>query len=119
MEAHPPQQTPDGHFIVVDGRKWRATDPLVPEDVAARLRRHLMAARRAVRSAKSADDAAAERSARARVHRAKVALGERGTPWWEESEEQRRRRWDDGLAQLDSDFPGPPPSSPSAPTPPA
>ncbi|MFD6290469.1 hypothetical protein [Streptomyces sp. NPDC060205] len=91
--------------MVVNGRKWRATDPSLPEDVAARLRRHLMAARRAVRSATTADDETAERLARARVQHAKVALGERGTPWWEQSPDERRRRWEDHLAKLDADAP--------------
>ncbi|MFI5703404.1 hypothetical protein ACIA78_25600 [Streptomyces xanthochromogenes] len=93
--------TPDGHFVVIDGRRWRATDPMLPEDIASRLRKHLMAARRAVRSALSDEDEAALRAARGRVQRAKVALGERGTPWWEQSPAQRRRRWEDGLAALD------------------
>ncbi|MFC9165484.1 hypothetical protein ACFTZ8_32345 [Streptomyces fungicidicus] len=104
VEAHQPQQrTPDGHFIVVGGRKWRATDPLIPEEVAARLRRHLMSARRGVRSATTAGDAQAERAARARVDRAKVALGERGTPWWDQPEDERQRRWQHGLARLDTE----------------
>ncbi|MFF8942205.1 hypothetical protein ACF1A5_07970 [Streptomyces sp. NPDC014864] len=64
-----------------------------------------MTARRAVRSATTAGDPEAERSARARVNCAKTALGERGTPWWERSEEQRRRRWERGLARLDADAP--------------
>ena len=34
-----------------------------------------------------------ERRARAGVQAAKVALGERGTPWWEQSDDERRRRW--------------------------
>lgn len=89
--------TEDGHFVVVDGRRWRATDPSVPEDVAAELRRSLMAARRAVRAALQAGDADAEREARARVQVAKVALGERGTPWWEQSADQREARWTAGL----------------------
>ncbi|MBV2358105.1 hypothetical protein KUM39_27810 [Streptomyces sp. J2-1] len=89
--------------MLVNGRKWRATDPALPEETAARLRHHLMAARRAVRSATTAADPQAERAARARVHRAKVALGERGTPWWEQTEEQRRRRWEEGVAQLDEE----------------
>ncbi|TXS49989.1 hypothetical protein [Streptomyces sp. t39] len=93
--------TPDGHFVVIRGRKWRATDPAIPEDPAARLRSHLMAARRAVRAALADGDPGAERAARARVHRAKTALGERGTPWWEQSDEERRRRWRDGLSALD------------------
>ncbi|MFC9961552.1 hypothetical protein ACFVIB_29850 [Streptomyces nigra] len=99
----PPEQTPDGHYVVIDGRKWRSTDPSLPEETAARLRKHLMSARRAVRSATTASDEQAEREARARVQRAKVALGERGTPWWEQSEEERRRRWGDGLAALDAE----------------
>ncbi|MEV7450073.1 hypothetical protein ACFW20_27845 [Streptomyces nigra] len=99
----PPEKTPDGHHVVIDGRKWRATDPSLPEETAARLRKHLMSARRAVRSATTANDEQAEREARARVQRAKVALGERGAPWWEQSEEERRRRWEDGLAALDAE----------------
>ena len=98
-----PEKTPDGHHVVIDGRKWRATDPSLPEETAARLRKHLMSARRAVQSATTANDEQAEREARARVQRAKVALGERGAPWWEQSEEERRRRWEDGLAALDAE----------------
>ena len=30
-----PERTPDGHHIVVNGRRWRATDPLIPEDRGA------------------------------------------------------------------------------------
>ncbi|MFJ4471664.1 hypothetical protein ACIP2X_29865 [Streptomyces sp. NPDC089424] len=97
------ETTPDGHHVVIGGRRWRATDPSVPEETAARLRHHLMAARRAVRAALAAGDAEAERAARARVDGAKVALGERGTPWWEQSEAVRRRRWERGLAALDDD----------------
>ncbi|MFD7709305.1 hypothetical protein ACFV6E_08190 [Streptomyces sp. NPDC059785] len=104
MEARQPlEKTPDGHFVIIKGRKWRATDPAIPEETAARLRRHLMSARRAVRSATTAGDARAERAARARVNRAKTALGERGTPWWDQAEDERRRRWEQGLARLDAD----------------
>ncbi|MCT9094026.1 hypothetical protein N4G70_35000 [Streptomyces sp. ASQP_92] len=99
------EHTPDGHFVVIDGRRWRATDPILPESVASRLRKHLMAARRSVRSALSSGDEAAVRKARERVQRAKVALGERGTPWWEQSAEERRRRWEDGLSALDESDP--------------
>ncbi|MFD9516318.1 hypothetical protein [Streptomyces sp. NPDC059979] len=48
-------------------------------------------------------DEQAEHEARRRVHTAKVALGERGTPWWEQDDAQRRARWLDGLAALDGD----------------
>ncbi|MEH3155993.1 MAG: hypothetical protein PGN29_11820 [Gordonia paraffinivorans] len=83
-----PERTPDGHHIVVNGRRWRATDPLIPDDRGAELRSILMAWRRAVR------DTDGSRAARAGVQAAKVALGERGTPWWEQSEEERRARWE-------------------------
>jgi len=82
---------------VVGGRRWRATDPAVPEEVASALRHELMSARRAVGAALRSGDGDAERAARARVHRAKTALGERGTPWWEQSLEERRTRWEAGL----------------------
>ncbi|XVV39113.1 hypothetical protein ACQPXT_39250 [Streptomyces sp. CA-100214] len=102
MEAdQSPERTPDGHFVVIKGRKWRATDPSVPEEAAARLRRHLMSARRAVRRALAESDARAEAAARSRVNHAKIALGERGTPWWEQSDGARRERWEGGLAELD------------------
>lgn len=90
---HGPERTPDGHHVVIDGRKWRATDPELPEEAAAVLRRELMSARRAVGAAVKATDATAERAARDRVQRSKVALGERGTPWWEQTSAERRARW--------------------------
>ena len=92
-------RTPDGRYVVIDGRRWRATDPAVPEGVAALLRKRLMAARRAVGAALRAGDADAERVARARVQRATTALGERGAPWWEQTEEERRSRWEAGLTE--------------------
>lgn len=87
-----PELTDDGHHLIIDGRKWRATDPAIPEQRRAELVRILMAWRREVRRAKGTAD---EASARAGVQAAKVALGERGTPpWWEQSEAQRRARWE-------------------------
>jgi hypothetical protein len=77
-----PERTPDGRYIVVDGRRWRASDPGLPEERRQQLVDELMAARRDVGAAKRAGDAEAEREARGRLHPAKVALGERGTPWW-------------------------------------
>ncbi|WP_394804827.1 hypothetical protein [Sphingomonas agrestis] len=59
-------------------------DPALEADAKARLVSELMAARRDVGSALRADDAAAEKAARARVDAAKHALGERGTPWWDD-----------------------------------
>ncbi|WP_329192275.1 MULTISPECIES: hypothetical protein [unclassified Streptomyces] len=97
-----PPTTRDGHYVVIDGRRWRATDPAVPAEAGARLRAHLMDARRAVAAARRAEDPRAERAARDRVQVAKTALGERGVPWWEQSDEERRARWEQGLASLDA-----------------
>lgn len=83
------EHTPDGRYIVVGGRRWRATDPLIPEDRQAQLRKNLMAWRREV--GRTSGDA--QRRARDGVQAAKEALGERGTPWWEQTDAQRRRRW--------------------------
>jgi uncharacterized protein len=95
------ERTPDGRYVVIDGRRWRATDPSLPEDVAGVLRRELMAARRAVGAALRAGDAVAERAARDRVQNAKVGLGERGTPWWEQSADERRARWEAASARVE------------------
>jgi len=86
-----PSMTDDGRYIVVDGRRWRATDPQIPEERRAELVRILMAWRREVRRTKGTPE---EPAARAGVHSAKVALGERGTPpWWDQDDEDRRARW--------------------------
>ena len=87
--------------MIINGRRWRATDPEIPPEPAARLRSLLMTARRDVGAALRGEDAEAERDARARVQLAKVALGERGTPWWEQTAGERRQRWQDGLDALD------------------
>jgi len=82
--------TPDGRYFVVRGRLWRCTDPNLPEPERVRWVGELMAARRAVKAARAAKDDAALREARARVHEAKVALGERGPTWWEGDESYDR-----------------------------
>ena len=80
------EKTADGHHVLIDGRRWRATDPSIPEERRQQLVNELMRARRDVGRAKRAGDAEAEREARARVHECKVALGERGAKWWEEEQ---------------------------------
>ncbi|WP_292989194.1 hypothetical protein [Mycobacterium sp.] len=92
-----PARTDDGRYIVVNGRKWRATDPSIPEDRRTELVRILMAWRREVRRARGTPD---ESSARAGVNATKVALGERGTPpWWDQTDDQRRARWQTVVAE--------------------
>jgi hypothetical protein len=73
----------DGRWVTIDGRRWRATDPGLADPFRTELVDELMAARRAVGDARRVEDPDAERAARRRVHEAKVALGERGEPWWE------------------------------------
>ena len=51
-----------------------------------------MNARRVVGVARREGDATAERAARARVHAAKVALGERGPVWWNDGAPDLTRR---------------------------
>lgn len=75
------QRTPDGRYLVIGGRRWRTSDPAIPEPLRVELVGELMAARRAVRDAHGDETATAR--ARRRVQDAKVALGERGEPWWE------------------------------------
>ena len=76
-------RTPDDRYVVIHGRRWRATDPAIPEAIHGELVHELAAARRGVR--------AKEPDARARVQAAKVALGERGPKWWEEPTPEGRR----------------------------
>jgi hypothetical protein len=83
--------TPDGHWMLIDGRRWRATDPGIPNDLRAELIAELMDARRSVARSRRDGDAAALAATRERVGNAKVALGERGPPWWEELSIAARR----------------------------
>ena len=80
-----PPRTPDGRYLVVNGkagpRLWRATNPQLAAEEQASLVAELMGARRAVRGANNNAELA---SARARVHSAKIALGERGPIWWDD-----------------------------------
>lgn len=83
MSAKPsPLTTPDGRYIVVRGRLWRAANPALSAEARASLIADLMRARRAVATARRAGDAIAETAAHAAVDQAKQALGERGPVWW-------------------------------------
>jgi hypothetical protein len=96
-----PERTSDGRYVVIDGRRWRATDPAIPEERQAELRSILMAWRREVRRTKGTDE---ERASRDGIQATKVALGERGTPWWEQTDDERRARWE-------ADVPSPRPAA--------
>jgi hypothetical protein len=73
----------DERWIEIDGRRWRRSDPSIPDALRSELVHELMAARRAV--------GAGDEGARRRVQDAKVALGERGAPWWEPPDDDARR----------------------------
>jgi hypothetical protein len=79
-----PERTSDGRYVTVAGRRWRASDPTIPESLRTELVAELMSARRDVR----VDPA----TARPRVNDAKVALGERGDPWWDPTPRGQRAR---------------------------
>lgn len=84
MPKQEPERTPDGRYIIVNGRRWRATNPNLDPDVRQQLVNDLMTARRDVARAKRTGDKALEADARDRVQAAKEGLGERGKPWWED-----------------------------------
>ena len=83
--------TPDGRYIVVRGRLWRATNANLPPDRRKALVRELMEARRAVRTALRSGDLHDLASARAAVDAAKTALGERGPAWWSDGAQDFNR----------------------------
>jgi hypothetical protein len=79
----------DDRYVVINGRRWRATDPAIPEERAAELRKCLMAwRRRAVGKPGSTHE---------QVQQVKEAFGERGTAWWELTMNERRARWEQDL----------------------
>lgn len=72
--------TPDARYFVVRGRLWRLSNPNLPVKRHDILVKRLMKARAALRSASRAERPAI----RKRIDRTKRALGERGTPWWQD-----------------------------------
>jgi hypothetical protein len=74
--------TPDGRYFVLRDRLWRLANPDLSAADRTALVNQLMAARRAVRSAKIAGDRPAEDAAHQAVDDAKRKLGERGPVWW-------------------------------------
>jgi hypothetical protein len=74
--------TPDGRYLIVRGRLWRAANPHLPLEAKEASVKQLMQARRAVKRALQTQDADSLRQARKAVDAAKVALGERGPVWW-------------------------------------
>lgn len=89
-------ETPDGRYFVARGRLWRRTDPGLGDSARRRGIKRLMQARRAVIGA----EGEALAVARAAVHEAKAALGERGPVWWRDGapDEGGRAPWNSSYA---------------------
>lgn len=87
--------TPDGRYFVVRGRLWRCSNPALAEPQRDALTAALMRARPAIGRAGRAGDVATRDDARRQVHATKVALGERGPPWWTDG----ARDWNRHLAK--------------------
>jgi hypothetical protein len=79
MRSRRADAAPNDAHILINGRRWRTSDPSIPPRLRRELVNELMAARRAI---KDASTARSRRAARDRVQDAKVALGERGRGWW-------------------------------------
>jgi len=79
-------KTPDGRYLIVRDRLWRATNLSLGEQERQRLVNELMDARRAIKTAKASGDVDALATARRAVDSAKRGLGERGPVWWTDGE---------------------------------
>ena len=77
-----PPTTLGGRYFVVRGRLYSCTGPVLPAADRPRQTRAVMQARRDKGVALRAGDRAAMETARQRVGSSKMALGERGSPWW-------------------------------------
>ncbi|WP_252199766.1 biopolymer transporter Tol [Brevibacterium sp. RIT 803] len=87
-------------WMVIKGRKWRRTDPELPEEMVAELKSHLGTARNAVRTAQKTGMDEDVSAARNRVSIAKHGLGERGDYWWQMDVDKRIARAEESLARL-------------------
>jgi hypothetical protein len=81
--------TPDRRYMVIRGRLWRLSNPILDPAEHERLVRELMSARRAIRAA---TDSRVRLAARQRLDAAKRALGERGDVWWNDGSPDYNRR---------------------------
>jgi hypothetical protein len=87
--AGQPLRTPDGRYIVVRGRLWRAANPHLSMEEKQHLVAALMDARRQLRGVAAPEMRAAARVA---VDAAKTRLGERGPVWWDDGAPDFNRR---------------------------
>ena len=90
----------DERWLVITGRRWRRTDPCLPDDLVAALKSHLGTGRSTVGAAKRSGDDDRVLAARRRVGLAKLGLGERGPYWWERPEAERIEQAETALRDL-------------------
>ena len=83
-------RTPDGRYLIIDDVLLRASTRALDEATRAALVTELMNARRAVKEALRTGKGMP--AARARMHNAKVQLGERGLVWWMDGAPDFNRR---------------------------
>ena len=76
------RETPDGRYVVIEGRLWRRANPALAASERAALTRRLDQARAAVLKALREGNQSGVYEAKRAVRAAKEALGERGAPWW-------------------------------------
>ncbi|TBN58344.1 biopolymer transporter Tol [Glaciihabitans arcticus] len=96
-----PEPQDDDHWLVINGRRWRRTDPALSDDLVEALKSHLGRGRSAVGVSRRAGDDVATAAARKRVGLAKHGLGERGPRWWDSEVEDRIARAREALAELE------------------
>lgn len=89
-------------WLVIRGRRWRRTDPALPEELVAALKSHLGRGRSGVGAGKKTGDQDRVAASRRRVGLAKTGLGERGPYWWERPEAERIAAAQQALAELDA-----------------
>jgi len=93
----------DERWLVIDGRRWRRTDPALPPELVGALTSYLGRARPGVAAAGRRGDADAVAAARRRVGIAKRGLGERGRAWWDEPVPDRIAQARRALRDLEAD----------------
>jgi hypothetical protein len=77
--------TLDGRYFVERGQLFRRSNPALDAEQRKQLTFELIAARSAALHARRRGDAVAEAAAQARIETAKIALGQRGAPWWQDA----------------------------------
>jgi hypothetical protein len=101
-DAGPDPAGSDERWLLINGRRWRRTDPCLPENVVEALTSHLGRGRSGVRTAKKSGNDALVAAASQRVGIAKHGLGERGPYWWDEPELDRIARARAALVELEA-----------------